>query len=75
MKKLFEQLKGTILVRGGKTWYLAGYNNGHFIVARNTRNAFLKKEIEPVFLLPEFDVHGCRYEYASEEELLSGYNY
>lgn len=73
MKKLFEKLIGTTIERKGKTWYLAGYNEGHFIVARNTRLAFLKKDIMPTYLLPEFDVHECRYEYASEEELLKGY--
>lgn len=75
MKKLFEQLIGTTIERKGKTWYLAGYNDSHFILARNTRNvdAFLKKQILPTYLLPEYDVYECRYEYASEEELLNGY--
>ena len=73
MKELFNKLIGTTIERGGKTWSLAGYNDAHFIVARNTRNGFLKKEIEPKFLLPKFDVYECRYEYASEEELLNGY--
>ena len=73
MKELFEKLIGTTIERDGKTWYLAGYNDTHFIVARNTRKAFLKKEILPIYLLPEYDVYECRYEYASEEELLKGY--
>ena len=73
MKKLFEKLKGSTILRNGKTWYLAGYNDAQFIVARNTRKAFLKKDIMPTYLLPEFDVYECRYEYASEEELLNGY--
>ncbi len=73
MKELFNKLIGTEIVRNGKTWYLAGYNEAHFIVARNTRKAFLKKDIMPTYLLPEYDVYECRYEYASEEELLNGY--
>ena len=74
MEEIFKQLKGTSITRKGKTWFLAGYNEAHFIVARNTRKAFLKKEILPTFLLDEYDVPECRYEYASEEELLNGYN-
>tara|TARA_R110000787_G_scaffold229259_7_gene336831 strand:+ start:1050 stop:1274 length:225 start_codon:yes stop_codon:yes gene_type:complete len=73
MKQLFERLIGTKVLRNGEIWYLVGYNDCHFIIGRKTKDSFSKKEIEPKFLLNEYENKSFRYEYCSENELLEGF--